>query len=71
MNRALDRAKQPDGRLVIPLDIGSTVKPWGKIVSVLFTGGERYYLMQGRNGGAISLMPWSTVEAPTIERNKV
>lgn len=57
----MDTAKQPDGRLVQPLALGSTVKPWGKIVAISLTGGERYYFMQAASG-VVSLMPWSAVE---------
>lgn len=56
-----ENAKQPDGRRVIPLEIGSTVKPWGEIIAIAFLSGERYYFLQAKHGG-ISMMPWSAVE---------
>lgn len=32
------------------LPIGTKVVPYGKIVSWLYTGGERYYLFVGKGG---------------------
>ena len=53
--------KQPDGRLVTPLDLGKWIKPWGKIAAIAFISGERYYFMRGKRG-EIAMMPWSVVE---------
>lgn len=44
----------------LPLLIGMEVKPYGKIGAVMFTGGERYYMMS--DGSDVALMPWFVVE---------
>lgn len=44
----------------LPLSIGTVVKPYGKIGAVMFTGGERYYMMS--DGRDVALMPWFVVE---------
>jgi hypothetical protein len=36
--------------------IGDTIKPWGKIAAILWTGGERYYMfLDGHK--TVSLIP--------------
>ena len=44
-----------------PFKIGDTVKPYGKVVAVGTTGGERYYWLQSKSG-CISMMPASAIE---------
>ena len=43
------------------LALGTKTK-WGKIGSIIFTKGERYYMMVGRFGD-VALMPASVVQA--------
>ena len=42
----------------LPLD---TMTRWGRIGAVIAKGGERYYMMEAKNG-AVSLMPADVVE---------
>lgn len=43
------------------LDIGSEVKPYGKVAAVGVTGGERYYWLIDRND-CVSMVPAATIE---------
>jgi hypothetical protein len=43
--------------------IGEVVKPYGKVVAILFTGGERYYMFLDKQK-TVSLMPAVTVRQP-------
>ena len=47
-----------------PLNLGTFVKPYGKIAAISFRDGERYYILVDKRGG-VALMP-----ADVIEGNK-
>ena len=40
--------------------IGTVIKPWGKVIAVGLTGGERYYWLD--DNGVISMMPACEIE---------
>lgn len=52
---------QNDRPAQLPLSLGTVVKPYGKVGAVMFTGGERYYMLTDKHG-TVSLMPWFTIE---------
>jgi hypothetical protein len=43
------------------LQLGTVVKPYGKVIAIAFIGGERYYFM--RDGSSIAMMPADFIEA--------
>lgn len=49
-----------------PLPLGTNTR-WGKVASVLLTGGERYYMLE-RNGD-VALMPADVVEMNSSSAN--
>lgn len=51
----------PSEPQALPLALGTVVKPYGKIGAVMFTGGERYYMLTNGNGDT-ALMPWFVIE---------
>lgn len=52
---------------IIP--IGTIVKPWGKVVAIGFTKGERYYWFVDDN--CVSMIPAFMVEAPVAQRTEL
>lgn len=44
------------------LDVGKTVKPYGKIAAIMLTGGERYYFLIDKHG-VVSMIPALVIEA--------
>lgn len=43
-----------------PLPLGKVVKPYGKIGAILWTGGERYYLLH--KGRSVAMIPATVIE---------
>jgi hypothetical protein len=46
----------------LPVEIGTAVKPWGRVVAVGIVGGERYYWLKHRAPECISMVPAEVVE---------
>ena len=47
--------------LTLPLAFGTKVEPYGEISAVLWTGGERYYLLSNGEGDA-AMIPAFIIE---------
>lgn len=43
------------------LMVGAVVPPWGRVVAVGTTGGERYYWLSGKSG-IVSMIPAAMLE---------
>ena len=43
------------------LDIGQVVKPYGRVVAIMLTGGERYYFFIDKHK-TVSMMPACSIE---------
>jgi hypothetical protein len=52
-----------------PLPLGTVVKPYGKIGAVMFTGGERYYMLTSKDGD-VAMMPWFVIEPEQASEGK-
>ena len=49
------------------LHCGDSVRPYGKVVAVMVTGGERYYMLMDKHK-TVSLMPSDVVERLSKKR---
>ena len=45
-----------------PLEIGAQVPHYGEVAAILWTGGERYYMLLDKNK-AVALMPAAGIES--------
>jgi hypothetical protein len=55
----------------LPLPLGTTVRPYGKISAISYRGGERYYMFTRASGKDVSLVPADIIERAYLCQGRI